>query len=126
MGREKKVLGRTGETIAVKYLKRKGYKIHFTNYKTPFGELDIVGRNRDYTVFVEVKTRSTSSLGPPSLSVDHIKKRHLIKNALFYLKQRRLVNSLWRIDVVSVKLSPEWEIEQIEHIENAVTGEDYY
>ena len=74
--------------------------------------------------FVEVKTRATSSLGPPYLAVTKAKERHIIKNALYYLKIRRLLHVNWRIDIVSVKLNYEYEVENIELIENAV--EDDY
>jgi putative endonuclease len=120
MGRGKRMIGSIGENIAVEFLKRKGYKIVATNIRTPFGELDIIARQKDLTVFVEVKTRTTSSLGPPYLSVTKAKELHLVRNALAYLKRRNLVDSYWRIDVVSVKLDHECKLEHIELIENAV------
>lgn len=120
MGREKIKVGKIGEGIALEFLKRRGYKVLETNFRTPFGELDLVARKKDFTVFVEIKTRTTSSLGPPYLSVTRIKQEHLIKNALCYLKRYGLVDSNWRIDVVSVKLNREYEAEDIEIIENAV------
>lgn len=125
MGREKLVVGRSGEEKALKFLKKKGYKILAVNYRTPFGEIDAVARLKDCITFIEIKTRTTDSLGPPALSVTKIKQRHIIKNSLFYLKQRRLVYSNWRIDVVSVKLDFGGEIENIEIIENAVTEDCY-
>jgi len=124
MGRENITIGSVGEKIALEFLKGKGYKVIETNFRTPFGELDLVARRGDTLVFVEVKTRTTSSLGPPSLSVTWIKKRHIIKSALFYLKRRGRVDSNWRIDVVSVKLDKSYRLENIEIIENAVQ-EDY-
>ena len=120
MGRENKFVGRIGEKFAIEFLKKRGYKIMATNSRTPFGEIDAVAKQDGLIVFLEIKTRTTSSLGPPYLSVTGAKQNHLIKNALFFLKKRRLVNSNWRIDVVSVKLSLEYELEDIEIIENAV------
>ena len=120
MGREKNITGRSGEMKALGFLKRKGYKILETNYRTPFGELDLIAKKGDFTVFIEIKTRITSSLGPPYLSVTKAKERHLIKSALSYLKRYGLVDSYWRIDVVSVKLNSNYEVEDIEIIENAV------
>ena len=125
MGREKKFTGRYGEDAALRLLSDKGYEILETNYRTPFGEIDIVARKADSIVFVEVKTRLTSSLGPPYLNITWKKKRHIIKNALCYLKRYGLVESFWRIDVVSVKLNDNYEVENIELFENAVTEEDY-
>lgn len=120
MGRGKKYTGSLGEEISLKFLVTKGYRILAKNYRTPFGEIDIVARHGDSTVFIEVKTRITSSLGPPCLSVTKEKERHLIKSALAYLKRYRLVDSFWRIDIVSVKLNYDYEVESIEIIENAV------
>jgi putative endonuclease len=119
-GRGNIMIGKIGEKEAVKFLEKKGYKILGTNVRTPFGELDIVARHKNATVFVEVKTRSSYSFGPPFLSVTWLKQRHLIKNALFYLKARRNLCSDWRIDVVSVKLDEALKVESIESIENAV------
>lgn len=120
MGRERVRTGMRGEEIAVDFLRKNGYKILGRNFRTVFGEIDIVARKHGMTIFVEVKTRSTSSLGPPFLSVTRIKQIHLIRNGLCYLKRRGLTNSDWRIDVVSVKLDRRFEPESIELIENAV------
>jgi len=124
MGREKKDTGNAGERIAASYLRKKGYRVVESNYRTIFGEIDIVARLAGIIVFVEVKTRTTSSLGPPYLSITKVKEKHMIKNALFYLKAHRLMNASWRIDIVSVKLDQALRVENIELIENAV--EDDY
>lgn len=124
MGREKKIAGAIGEKLASAYLRKRGYKILESNFRTPFGEIDLITKRKDMIVFVEVKSRTTSSLGPPYLSVTGIKQRHIIKNALFYLRKRRLMGVNWRIDIVSVKLNYECGLENIEIIENAV--EDDY
>lgn len=123
MGRENREIGKIGEEIAAIFLKQKGYKLLGMNINTPFGEIDIVARDKNTTVFVEVKTRSTCSLGPPFLNVTKSKEKRLIKNALCYLKKYGRVYSDWRIDVVSVKLDGRREAESIELIENAVTGD---
>jgi putative endonuclease len=124
MGRERKDIGAAGEKIASVYLRKMGYKILKANFRTPFGEIDIVARHKGIMVFVEIKSRLTSSLGPPYLSITRAKERHIIKNALFYLKSHRLTNVNWRVDIVSIKLSYECKLESIELIENAV--EDSY
>ncbi len=120
MGREKKIIGKIGEELGAACLEKKGYKVLRKNFTTPFGEIDAIASKDGYTVFIEVKTRSTSSLGPPCLAVTYAKKRHIIKNALFYLKRYGLVGTYWRIDVVSVKLDSAYRLENIEIIENAV------
>lgn len=121
LGRENKAIGEIGEQIAMAFLEQKGYKIVGVNVRTPLGEIDVIARQKDTTVFVEVKTRATSSLGPPYLNVTRVKQIHLIRNALCYLKRHGRINSDWRIDVVSVKLNERYELESIELIENAVT-----
>ncbi|MDD5136308.1 MAG: YraN family protein [Candidatus Omnitrophica bacterium] len=120
MGREKKLVGEAGEAAAVRFLKKRGYRILETNARTIFGEIDIVARKDGFTIFVEVRSRSTSSLGPPYLSITKTKERHIIKNALAFLKWRKAVGSCWRIDVVSVKLDRNSKVENIELFENAV------
>ena len=124
MGRERKMTGAAGEKIASAYLKKLGYRILESNFRTPFGEIDIVAKHKGVMVFVEVKSRTTSSFGPPYLSVTKIKQTHIVKNALFYLKRRRIINAYWRIDIVSVKLNYDRKLESIELIESAV--EDNY
>ncbi|MDO8535939.1 MAG: YraN family protein [Candidatus Omnitrophota bacterium] len=124
MGREKKMTGAAGERIASAYLKKAGYRIIGSNFRSPFGEIDIVAKIGNIMVFVEVKSRITSSFGPPYLSVTKLKQRHIIKNALYYLKRHRIQNACWRIDIVSVKLDEDCGLESIELIENAI--EDNY
>lgn len=124
MGRETNKTGILGEDMALEFLRHKGYKLVCRNFRTPFGELDIVARHRGFIVFIEVKTRTGSSLGPPFLSVTRNKQVHIIKNALCYLKKCGRIDSNWRIDVISVKLDRAGGLESIEHIENAV--EDIY
>jgi len=123
MGRENSGIGKAGEETALEFLKRRGYKILAMNFRTSFGEIDIVAKYRDFIVFVEVKTRTTASFGPPFLSVTRAKQRHIVKNAFSYLKRYGLVDSNWRIDVVSVKLNTDYSVENIEIIENAVEGD---
>ena len=120
MGLEKRKIGIIGERIAMTFLEQKGFKLLEVNARTFFGEIDIVAREKDTTVFTEVKTRRSPSLGPPLISVTRTKQRHMIKNALCWLKRHGRVNSDWRIDVLSVKLNYRHEVESIELIENAV------
>lgn len=84
-----KSLGSKGEDLAVRFLKRKGYRIIERNYKTPIGEIDIIAQDGGTLVFIEVKTRTSASFGYPFEAVDR-KKRQKLKNlALLYLKKRR-------------------------------------
>lgn len=120
MGRENKMIGKIGERFAVEFLKKKGYKVMGTNIRTGFGEIDIVASKKKSLVFVEVKTRTSSSLGPPSISVTRAKQMRLVKNALAYLMKYGRFDSYWRIDVLSVMLDKDYEVQSMDLIENAV------
>jgi putative endonuclease len=125
MGRENQVVGKIGEKAAIDFLKKKGYRIMHTNFRTIFGELDVIAKLKGSIVFIEIKTRATDSLGPPYLSVTALKQRRIIKNALIFLKIRHLLDCDWRIDVVSVKLDSGYRLKSIELIENAVENLSY-
>ena len=96
-----KSLGLKGEDIAADYLRRKGCNILRRNYRTPVGEADIIMKDKDVLVFVEVKARNTERYGQPFESVDFRKQEKLRKVALYYLKRNR-VESPVRFDVVSI------------------------
>lgn len=96
-----KTLGSTGEDIAANYLKKKGYKILHRNYKTPLGEADIIVKDKDTIVFVEVKARSSDAFGQPFEAVDYRKQEKLKKIALYYLKHNKIESPV-RFDVVSI------------------------
>jgi len=81
------------------------------------GEVDIVAKEKDTLAFIEVKTRTSTELGPPQLAVDTAKQRQLSKVALHYLKEKRLEEVKARFDVVSVILGPKGE--EIELIRDA-------
>ncbi|MBE5747580.1 MAG: YraN family protein [Clostridiales bacterium] len=109
----KKVLGKAGEKLAAEYLKKQGFKILKHNYKTPFGEADIVARDRDETVFVEVKTRIGDKYGAPREAVTKTKQQRYYKIAqCYWLKTGQEPNA--RFDVVEV-----YEDGRIEHYKNA-------
>ncbi len=80
----KKFLGKTGERLAEEYLKKQGYRLLKRNYKTPFGEADLVFSYGDEVVFVEVKTRSSSSFAPAKQAVNIEKQARYRKIALYY------------------------------------------
>jgi len=95
-------LGRTGEDISVKFLKKQGYKIMERNYRCSLGEIDIVAKDKNILCFVEVKTRKTEEYGLPEEAIDRHKQKKLTKVALAYLKQKRIYKQDLRFDVVSV------------------------
>ncbi len=109
----KKLLGRAGEKLAVDFLKKKGFKILKTNYKTVVGEIDIIAQDKDYIVFIEVKTRSSENYGMPAEAVDRKKQEKYYKVATYYLQKERKTDANCRFDVVEI------ENGQINHIFNA-------
>jgi len=114
---EKKELGKKGEETALRFLKKKGYRIIERNYVCKMGEMDIIAREKDTLVFIEVKTRTSTMFGPPQLAVHSSKQRQLSKVALYYLKEKRLEDAKARFDVVAILL--EQKGEEIELIRDA-------
>ncbi len=96
-----KGLGFKGEEVAVNFLQRNGYKILARNYKTPIGEIDIIARDKDAIIFVEVKARSSEIFGQPFEAVDYRKQDKLKKIALYYLKHNNVELPV-RFDIVSI------------------------
>ncbi|MCD8309149.1 MAG: YraN family protein [Clostridia bacterium] len=96
-----KKLGKKGEKLAAKYLKKNGYKIVARNYKNPFGEIDIIAKKEDTVVFCEVKTRLSDIFGVPSEAVDRNKCRRYVQGAKFFFAERN-VNYTIRFDIIEV------------------------
>ena len=111
----KKLLGSVGEKTAVKFLKKKKYKILKTNQVTPFGEIDIIAKNGEYLVFLEVKARKDERFGTPREAVTEQKQRHIKNSAKFYIQKENLFDEKIRFDVIEVFL----ENGEVNHIENA-------
>ncbi len=117
MTQERLSLGKKGEELAVIQLKALKYKVLQRNFKCPLGEIDIIARDKNTLVFVEVKTRATKDFGGPAAAVNERKQRQLSKVALTYLNQKRLTNVPARFDVVAIEFIP--PSPQIEVIRNA-------
>ncbi len=109
-----KILGASGEQQAAKFLKEKGYKILETNFSNKIGEIDIIAKDKEFVVFVEVKARSTKAFGLPSEAVNFHKQQKVHQVALSYLKSKKILEKVQcRFDVVEVLG------DEIRHIENA-------
>jgi len=102
--KERIALGRFGEDLARERLKDCGYRILTANYRCPFGEIDVIARDGDVLVFVEIKTRKNKSLGLVKETVNIRKQRQISKVALAYMKSHNLWGSKARFDVVAVGL----------------------
>lgn len=115
----KRDIGNKGEDIAVKLIKKKGYKVIERNFNVPrAGEIDIIAKKKEYLVFVEVRLRKNTLHGSGAETVDIFKQRKLIKAAQTYLKLNNLNNIPARFDVVSITGDAEGEY-SVEIIENA-------
>jgi putative endonuclease len=99
-----KPLGRKGEDLAASYLRNLGWEIVERNYRTRLGEIDIVCRDRDSIVFVEVKTRTMTDFARPDQSVTQHKQAKLRRLAEDYLVQHRQESADVRFDVLGVTI----------------------
>jgi putative endonuclease len=95
-------LGISGENLACDALLRQGYAILARRYRTRVGEIDIVARDGETLVFVEVKTRTSEEYGVPAEAVTWRKQRRLVTMAKWYLSEQRLHGRLCRFDVATV------------------------
>ena len=114
-------VGKLGEKLAQKFLKKRRYRVLETNYRCARGEIDIIARHKDFLVFVEVRTKSSPDFGTPEESITQSKKEKLIASALTYISEHENLPPSWRIDVVAVELDQKGKARRIEVIENAVT-----
>ena len=111
-----KTLGKYGEDTAQKYLKNLGWKILDKNFHySRYAEIDIVAKDKDTIVFVEVKTRSTTNFGHPFEAVNHTKLENIFKAGLAWLNTTKEPHKNFRIDIISV-LGKENPI--IQHLKN--------
>ena len=101
---QKIATGKEGEKIAALFLEKQGYEITQLNYRCPIGEIDIVAKNGNDLVFVEVKTRKTGLLGYPEQAVGLAKQRKMSQLALWYLQEKKLHGISARFDVVAVRM----------------------
>jgi len=110
-------IGKWGEDTVVVYLAGRGYQIITRNARTPYGEIDIVARQDDITIFVEVKSRTSNKMGLPEESVNLRKQAHMLACAEYYAAENAIDH--WQIDVIAVEgkvgLQP-----KITHFENAI------
>lgn len=107
--------GRLAEEMAGKALTEKGYEILENNFANRYGEIDIIAKDKDILVFVEVKAKSGAEFGLPEEMINPHKLRKVKNMALIYMKGANLP---CRIDVVSVVLSQEGNLIRLTHYEN--------
>jgi putative endonuclease len=118
---KKQELGKMGEELACAALKKKGYRIIEKNYRCRHGEIDIVARQKDSLVFIEVRSKMSKSFGLPEESITLQKRQKLISTALEYLNDHRSLPENWRIDFVAIEFDPvQGKACRIEIVENVV------
>ena len=126
-------LGRWGEQVAAAYLEAQGYAILERNFRTPYGEIDLVAQRQPsashghasqaelpVTVFIEVKTRTSSSFGLPEESVTTRKRAHLLACVEAYRQDHPDRSMDWRLDVIAIRRRPGSVEPELIHFENAL------
>lgn len=111
--RNTRLLGNIAEKKAVRYLKKNGLKIIERNFTTVIGEIDIIARQKDYIVFIEVKYRKSNEFGVPSQAVNRSKQSKYRLISQQYLLSRKLIDNAMRFDVIEIS------DKEINHIINA-------
>lgn len=113
-----KSLGKKGEDIAEELLRSKGYQIIKRNFRFGKGEIDIIAKDGDCLVFVEVKSRKNYDFGEPEYSITKSKQKQLKRIAEGYFYVNGISEQLCRFDVITIVGEKEDEL-KISHIENA-------
>jgi len=111
-------IGRWGEEIAAAYLQENGYELVDRNFRTPYGEIDLIVRGGEITVFVEVKTRTSARFGYPEESINARKQEHMFAAAEYYSQENALEH--WQIDAISVEGKPSGKKPKITHFEDVL------
>lgn len=110
-----RAMGESGEDLACRFLQKQGYEILERNkHYSRFCEIDIIAKQRDTVVFVEVKTRKTNDFGSPFEAITKTKFENIRKGVRFYLAENRVKK--YRIDVVGITLKPEMKIEHLRNV----------
>jgi putative endonuclease len=117
--------GELGERAAKKYLQRGGLKFLTANFRSPRGEMDLIFRDQDCLVFVEVKTRSSEDWVRPAAAVNAVRRRRLTRTALDYLRLLKNPPVRVRFDIVEVLLQHS-EVHEVRHLPNTFPMERPY
>ena len=115
-----KPIGDSGEALAAKFLRQEGLRILAVNYWTKAGEIDIVAKEGDTLVFVEVKTRSTTHVARPEQAVTKKKQRTINRVAEQYMRNNGLLHKVKaRFDIVSIARNEQGELKVENHFRRA-------
>jgi putative endonuclease len=111
-----RLLGDRGERAAARFLRRRGLRVLARGYRTRHGEIDLIARDGDTLVFIEVKSRRR---GVPAEAVTEEKQRRITLAALHFLRKHGLLEVRCRFDIVAIVWPDDRGEPQIEHIPNA-------
>ena len=114
-----KTKGQLGENLAEKYLKKQCYKILEKNYRySRIAEIDIIAKDKDTIVFVEVKTRTNLNFGHPFEAINKTTLQHLYQTGLIYLQNTKEKYKTYRIDIIGITTNSDEKTPKFEHIKN--------
>ncbi len=123
MTMKRRQVGLAGEKEARNYLESKGYEIIETNYRCPLGEIDIIAREQETIVFIEVRTRTGLAFGGPEESINFKKAHQMRRLAQYYLKTISVNERPCRIDLVAVRLKKnDLNLEHLNHLKGILAG----
>lgn len=117
---DRQSLGQFGEQIAADYLKNQGYEIISKNFRTRYGEIDIVVRDGRTLVFIEVKSRSSVKFGTPEESITRDKQNKLRLMSAYFLSKNKLQHESHRLDVIGIIF--EGSKARLRHQKNVIGG----
>jgi len=114
-------IGKKGEKIAAEYLKSKNYYIIEQNYYSHFGEIDIIAEKNEFTVFIEVKTRSSEDFMPLERTLLIKQKKRMQNAALYYFAENDYALPSLRFDLIAVKINRyNFKAQKIKHFKNII------
>lgn len=114
-------IGKLGEEIAVKYLETNDYYILARNYRNKFGEIDIIAAKNNYTIFIEVKSRSSENYLELANSLYYKQIAHLRQAAVYYFSEKNIHFSPVRFDLIALQIDPAGKkIDKLKHFKNII------
>lgn len=111
----RKIFGDSAEGLAAKFLQKKGLRILGRQYRTKLGEIDLIAKDGDEIVFVEVKARKSAAFGYPEESVTPAKLRKIANTAEMYMREKNFTGRPYRVDVIAIEFH--FDPPRITHIE---------
>ena len=114
----KQQIGQYGQQIAKEFLIKRGYQVIKENYYTRLGEIDLIIKDHNQLVFVEVKTRTSLKFGLPEEAVSQFKKERMINCALQYLSEKEIQDDNYRLDIIAILINKDNKKALIRHHKN--------